>query len=30
MSEVWRDIEGYERRYQVSSMGRVKRLERKE
>ena len=24
MSEVWRDIEGYEGRYQVSSMGRVK------
>ena len=30
MSEVWRDIEGYEGRYQVSSMGRVKSLERKD
>ena len=28
MSEVWRDIEGYEGRYQVSSMGRVKSLAR--
>ena len=26
--EVWRDINGYEGRYQVSSMGRVKSLER--
>ena len=26
--EVWRDIEGYEGRYQVSSMGRVKSLKR--
>ena len=30
MSEDWRDIEGYEGRYQVSSMGRVKSLERKD
>ena len=29
MSEVWRDIEGYEGYYQVSSEGRVKSLERK-
>lgn len=28
MSEVWRDIEGYEGLYQVSSEGRVKSLER--
>ena len=28
MSEEWRDIEGYEGRYRVSSMGRVKSLER--
>ena len=28
MSEEWRDIEGYEGLYQVSSMGRVKSLER--
>ena len=28
--EVWRDIEGYEGRYQVSSMGRVKSLGRKD
>ena len=28
MSEVWRDIEGYVGRYQISSMGRVKSLER--
>ena len=27
MSEEWRDIDGYEGRYQVSSMGRVKSLE---
>lgn len=26
MSEVWRDVKGYEGRYQVSSMGRVKSL----
>ena len=29
MSEVWRDIEGYEGLYQVSDQGRVKSLERK-
>lgn len=29
MSEVWRDVVGYEGRYQVSSMGCVKSLERK-
>ena len=28
MSEIWRDIKGYEGRYQVSSMGRVKTVER--
>lgn len=28
--EVWRDIEGYEGRYQISSFGRVKSLERYE
>ena len=28
MSEVWRDIEGYEGLYQVSDQGRVKSLER--
>ena len=28
MSESWRDVKGYEGRYQVSSMGRVKSLER--
>ena len=28
--EVWRDIEGYEGRYQVSNMGRVKSLWRKD
>ena len=26
VQEVWRDIVGYERRYQVSNLGRVKRL----
>ena len=26
--EVWRDVKGYEGLYQVSSMGRVKSLER--
>lgn len=26
--EVWKDIEGYEGRYQVSNLGRVKGLER--
>ena len=30
MSEEWRDVKGYEGRYQVSSMGRVKSLERKD
>lgn len=30
MSEVWRDIEGYEGLYQVSNQGRVKSLERKD
>lgn len=29
MNEIWRDIEGYEGLYQVSNLGRVKRLERK-
>ena len=29
MSEEWRDVVGYEGRYQVSSMGRVKSLVRK-
>ena len=28
MQEEWRDIEGYERLYQVSSLGRVKSVER--
>ena len=28
-NEEWRDVAGYEGRYQVSSMGRVKSLERK-
>lgn len=28
MTEVWKDIKGYEGRYQVSNMGRVKSLER--
>ena len=28
-NEIWRDVVGYEGRYQVSSMGRVKSLERK-
>lgn len=26
MTEVWKDIKGYENRYQVSNLGRVKRL----
>ena len=26
--EIWKDIKGYEGRYQVSNMGRVKSLER--
>ena len=30
MSEVWRDIKGYEGLYQVSDQGRVKSLERKD
>lgn len=29
MDEIWKDIPGYEGRYQVSNMGRVKSLERK-
>lgn len=29
MTEIWRDIKGYEGLYQVSSIGRVKSLERK-
>lgn len=29
MEEIWKDIPGYEGRYQVSNMGRVKSLERK-
>ena len=28
MAEVWKNIKGYEGRYQVSNMGRVKSLER--
>lgn len=28
MSEIWRDIEGYERLYQISNLGRVKSLKR--
>ena len=28
--EIWKNIKGYEGRYQVSSMGRVKSLERKD
>jgi len=27
-TEVWKDIKGYEGRYQVSNLGRVKSLER--
>lgn len=27
--EIWKDIEGYEGKYQVSNMGRVKSLPRK-
>lgn len=30
MSEEWRDIKGFEELYQVSSMGRIKSLERKD
>lgn len=26
MEEIWKDIEGYEGKYQISSLGRVKRL----
>ncbi|MBP5698848.1 MAG: HNH endonuclease, partial [Alphaproteobacteria bacterium] len=29
MTEVWKDIKGYEGLYQVSNIGRVKSLERK-
>lgn len=29
MSEIWKDIEGYEEKYQVSNLGRVKSLSRK-
>ena len=29
-NEEWRDVVGYEGRYQISSMGRVKSLERKD
>ena len=29
MKEIWKDVPGYEGRYQVSNMGRVKSLERK-
>lgn len=29
MVEIWKDVPGYEGRYQVSNMGRVKSLERK-
>ena len=28
MSEVWKDIEGYEGLYQVSNLGRVRSLDR--
>jgi hypothetical protein len=28
MKEIWKDIENYERRYQISSLGRVKSLDR--
>ena len=28
MEEVWKDIEGYESKYQASNLGRVKSLER--
>lgn len=27
MEEVWKDIEGYEGKYQVSNLGRVRRVE---
>lgn len=26
MKEIWKDIEGFEGRYQISNIGRVKRL----
>lgn len=29
MKEVWKDIEGYENKYQISNLGRVKSLSRK-
>lgn len=29
MKEIWKDIEGYEGKYQVSNLGRIKSLERK-
>lgn len=29
MNEVWKDIEGYEGKYQVSNLGRVRGLDRK-
>lgn len=29
MKEIWKDIKGYERLYQVSNLGRIKSLERK-
>lgn len=29
MNEIWKDVEGYEGRYQISSCGRVKSLSRK-
>jgi hypothetical protein len=29
MAEIWKDIEGYEGKYQVSNLGRVKSLQRK-
>lgn len=28
MNEIWKDIEGYEGKYQISSLGRVRSLER--
>ena len=28
ITEIWKDIKGYEGHYQVSNMGRVKSLER--
>lgn len=29
MTEIWRDIEGYEGKYEVSNLGRIKSLKRK-